>query len=162
MENDEKELHNRLTEPHRSKAAKIGWKRHRSSYNRANRKKERDCMNDINDSFYSISKNLEKVLNNLDEAKIVKDNVFELDYQIDFENLSGGLTFTIDKDNNNISFSVALSESGKGVYRPVTEETSEEDLQTMYGNIKQDIQDIALHLDSEIKQLLNKYGLKEV
>lgn len=151
------EQHRRLTEPHRSKSAKIAWKRHRSSYNKANRNKERDYMNK---SFYSVAKELEESINQISEAQVVKDNVFNLEFQINFTNISGGVSFHIDKDSNNVSFSSVLTEDSRGNYALQTD--ADIDLDSLYTNIKDDMQSIANSFDNEINQLLNKYGLKEV
>ena len=72
MDKDREEQHRRLTEPHRSKATKLAWKKHHNSYMRGVRKRERDNMNK---SFYDIAKQLECLMN---EAETEKDNVFDL------------------------------------------------------------------------------------
>ena len=154
-ENDERSLHNELTEPHRSKAAKIGWKRHRSKYNAANRKKERENMS----TFYSVANDLKEYLQSINEAKVVKDNEFEYDFEIDLENIAGGIAFSINKETNDVSFSVKLSENKRGAYRLLTEEGT--DITSLYDNLKEDIKTLSETIDSEMKNILSKYGLKE-
>lgn len=154
-ENDERSLHNELTEPHRSRAAKIGHKRHRASYKAADRKKERENMS----TFYSIAKDLEECLKEINEAKVVKDNTFDNIFEIDLETMAGGIGFKIDKETNDVSFSVKLSENKRGAYRLVTEEGVE--INNLYDNLKEDIKTLSETIDSEMKNILSKYGLKE-
>ena len=74
---DREQQSRRLRNPHRSKGSKIGWKRHRDSYMRANRKKERDNMNK---TFISVARDLEEALG-IHEAKILKDDIFDYKFE---------------------------------------------------------------------------------
>lgn len=153
MDQERQAQHNRLTNPHRSKSAKIGWKRYRSNYMRAARKKERDSMNK---SFYSLSKEIAEALS---EAKIEKDNVFKLNSEILFENISGGIAISI--NDGNISISTLLNENGQGNYKLLNTPQEEDAYKNLYNDLKDELFEICKYVDQNIKQVLAKHGLRE-
>ena len=153
MDQERQAQHNRLTNPHRSKSAKIGWKRYRGNYMSAARKKERDSMNK---SFYSLSKEIAEALS---EAKIEKDNVFELNSEILFENISGGIAISI--NDGNISISTLLNEDGQGNYKLLNTPQEEDTYKNLYNDLKDELFEICKYVDQNIKQVLAKHGLRE-
>lgn len=157
MDTEREAQHRRLTEPHRSKASKLAWKRHRNSYMQANRKKERDNMNK---TFYSISKELEESMRKIDEAKVNKDDIFDLNCEVIFDNLSGGISFKINKDDGAVSFSALLNENGHGSYR-LENMPNEEALKGLYEELKDEIEQVASMVDQSMKQILAKHGLRQ-
>ena len=152
---DREQQSRRLRNPHRSKGSKIGWKRHRDSYMRANRRKERDNMNK---TFISVARDLEEALG-IDEAKILKYDIFDYKFEVLFDNISGGLSFSI-KDGN-ISFSTLLNENGHGNYKLETPPQNEEAYKELYNDLKDELQTIASSLDESFKSILSKHGLRE-
>ena len=100
----EEDQHRRWINPHHSYGAKKGWLRHHAIYMREVRKRERD---DMNKSFYQVAKELEESINII-EAKMNKNDVFDLSYEVAFENLAGRLSFSINNDKDNISFILYL------------------------------------------------------
>ena len=152
-------LHRRLTEPHRSKAAKLAWKRHHDSYMRANRKKERDSMNK---TFYTIAKELEECMDTLQEAKMQKDDIFDKTCEIVLDGISGGLSFKIDATDGTISFSTILSQAaGRGNYKLQTPANNEEAYNKLYEDLKDELTYICNTIDDSIKQILAKHGFRE-
>ena len=154
------ELENRETRMqnlHHSLGAKKGWLRHRNNYMRANRKKSREAMNK---TFYGLAKELAEVLD-INESKINKDKIFDLECDILFDNISGGLSFNINKEDGNISFSVLLDESGNGNYKLENESNNEDELKALYNDLKDEMQQLAQTLDDGIKQILARHGLRE-
>ena len=155
MDNEREAQHHRLTEPNRSRATKLAWKRHHNSYMQGNRKKER---NNMNKTFYSISKEIEEALN---EAKIQKDDIFDLKGEITFDNLSGGFSFSINKDDGNISFSTMLTEDGHGNYRLENTPSNEDFYKELYEDLRDDLQELAKTVDDSMRQILARHGLRE-
>lgn len=143
--------------PHRSKGGKIAWKRHHSSYMRGVRKREREKMNK---TFYDITQELKEALG-LTEAKITKDDIFDYTFEVSLSNMSGGISFNINKETGDVSFTTLLVESGKGNYRLENNTNTEDDYKNLYNNIKDDFATLATTIDDSIKQILLKYGLKE-
>ena len=157
MDTEREPQHRRLTEPHRSKAAKLAWKRHHSSYMRANRKKERDNMNK---SFYSISKELEESIKQLEEAKVEKEDIFDFNCQIVLSNMSGGISFAINKETGEVSLSTALLEDGRGNYR-IQNFKDAGSLEGLYEELKDDIEQLANTIDQSLTQIIAKHGLRQ-
>ena len=151
---DREEQHRRLTEPHRSKATKLAWKRHHNSYMQGVRKRERDNMNK---SFYDVAKQLECLMN---ESEVEKDNIFELSADVIFNNISGGISFKINKDNGEISFSTNMQEFGSGNYKSENDLQTEESYKQLYNDLKEEIESICQMFDDNIKQIIVKHGLK--
>lgn len=149
----DEEQHRRLTEPHRSKGAKLGWKKYRSNYMRGFRKRERM------DTFADIRERLKETLKQIQEAKLEKDSMFDLKGEIVFENLSGGLSFSINKDNGTVSISTTLNQNSKGNYKPQTDDT---DYENLYEDLKDELSMLAKTIDDSMKQILAKHGLREV
>ena len=144
----------RIKNPHRSKGAKIGWKKHRSNYMRANRKKSRDYMNK---TFYGLAKQLAEYLN-----EEQKDDVFNLEFQQTFDNLSGGISFSINKETGEVSFSTFLQEDAtSGNYKILNQGDDTEELNALYADLKDEISSIVSTIDSSIIQVLAKHGLKK-
>ena len=155
MDNDREAQHNRLTEPHRSMAAKVAWKKHRNSYMRANRKKERDSMNK---TFYGISKELGEMLT----EEVTKDNMFDLECQIAFNTISGAIGINIDKDSANVSISTNLLEKGYGNYKLETNPNDEESFKQLYEDLKDEFTVLCQSFDNDVKQILAKHGLRTI
>lgn len=151
---DREEQHRRLTEPHRSKATKLAWKRHHNSYMQGVRKRERDNMNK---SFYDVAKQLECLMN---ESEIEKDNVFELSADIIFNNVSGGVSFKINKDNGEVSFSTNMQEVGSGSYKLQSDIQTEDAYKQLYEDLKDELSSLCETFDTNIQQILAKHGLK--
>lgn len=109
-------------------------------------------------------KKLTEELNSLmNESKIERDNVFDLKASILFDNISGGLSFSIDKQTGNVSFATYLSETGgKGNYKAENLGTSQDELRQLYDNLKDELTTLSQTVDDSVKQILAKYGLKEV
>ena len=152
-ETEEDERKHRLHNKEKSDAAKIAWKRHHSSYMRGTRKRQRNMENR---TFYGIAKELESKLT---EAEISKDNVFEQNVVITFNNISGGISVGINKENQTVSISCTLPEHGSGAYKllNVQDETA---LQNLYTNLKEDLLNLCNTFDQEIQQIISKNGLK--
>lgn len=157
IDNEREAQHRRITEPKRSKASKLAWKRHHNSYMMANRKKERDCMNK---SFYNISKELEEAMTGLNEAQVEKDDIFDLNCDISLSNISGGLSFSINKDNGEVSISTSMIEGGHGNYR-LEVMPQEEALKGIYDELKDDLEQLAKTIDQSINQIVAKHGLRQ-
>lgn len=157
MDTDREAQHRRLTEPHRSKAAKLAWKRHHNSYMQANRKKERDNMNK---SFYAISKELEESINKINEAKVNKDDIFDLNCEISLSNISGGLSFKINKDTGEVSISTSMLEVGHGNYR-LENMPEQEALKGLYEELKDELEQLANTVDQSMTQIIAKHGLRQ-
>ena len=112
----------------------------------------------MNKTFYSVSKEIEEVLN---EAKIQKDDIFDLKGEIIFDNLSGGFSFSINKNDGNISFSTMLNENGHGNYRVENTPTGEDFYKSLYEDLRDDIQELAKTVDDSMRQILARHGLRE-
>jgi cytochrome P450 len=153
IDDTEDSQHNRLTQAHRSMGAKKGWMRHRSSYSRANRKKERDSMNK---SFRNIMQEAKALIN----EEITKDDVFELNCEISFKTISGAIGVKVDKEDGNISLSTALIEKGNGNYKLEVAPSTQDAYKQVYENLKDDINTLCANFDNEINQVLIRYGLK--
>ena len=148
-----KEDNNRMQNLHHSIGAKKGWLRHHSNYMRGMRKKSRDNMNK---TFYQVAKEIEETMN---EVKIQKNDIFDLKCEIICENLSGGFSFSINKDTGEVSFSTLLNESGHGNYKQINQ--TSEDYTALYEDLKEEFTSIASTVDQSIKQILAKHGLSE-
>lgn len=106
-----------------------------------------------------INKRLSKIL---DESKIERDNVFDLKGDILFDNIAGGLSFSIDKETGSVSISTYLSETGgKGNFKVENGGNSQEELKALYDNLKDELTTLSQTVDDSMKQVLAKYGLKE-
>lgn len=152
MDNERKELHNRLTNNKKSRATKKAWKRHHASYMQGTRERERNCMNK---TFYGVAKELEEMMS---EAAMTQDNQVDDELDITFSNIAGGIGLDIDNKTGNVSISVQLKETGAGNYR--TEQIDQTSLDTLYKNLKTDLLNLARNFDDEIAQLITRYGLK--
>lgn len=152
---DREEQTHRLRNRKKSNSAKQAWKKHHYNYMRGNRKKSRDNMN----SFYNIAREIEENVKII-ESKIEKDNVFDLSSSITFDNIAGGLSFSIDKNTGMVSFATYLSEQGKGNYKVENGSTSENELRVLYDGLKDDLNTLCNSIDNNIQQILAKYGLK--
>lgn len=148
---------NRIRNRKKSNAAKQAWKKHHYNYMKGNRKKSRDNMN----SFLAIARELDENLKII-EAKMERDNTFDYKAEISFENLMGGLSFSINKDNGNVSFSTYLSENvGKGNYKLENGSNTNNELNALYASLKNELLTLSNTVDESLKQILAKYGLKE-
>lgn len=156
MTDDREAQHNRLTNAHRSRGAKKGWLRHRDSYMRANRKKERE---NTSRTFLSISRELAEALKDVNEAKLADENVFKLDFDVKFEHLAGGVSVVIDKKTGEVSFSVALNEDSKGGYK-LESLPSEEGYKQLYEDLKDDLLELCDTVDKGIMQIVAQHGLR--
>ena len=150
----DKDRTDRMKHLHQSNSAKIAWKKHRANYMRANRKKSRDNMNK---TFFGIAKELEPYIN---EAEQQKDDIFDLKYETSFENISGGLSFSINKETGDISFTTLLNEEGHGNYKSENEST-EDSLKSLYNDLKDEFTMLANNIDTSVRQILAKHGLRE-
>lgn len=156
-ESEEEQLHNRLTNNKRSKATEKAWKKYHGSYMRGARKRSRNMENK---TFYGMAKDLEaKLENKIDEAQITGEGPNGTDINIRFENITGGLSLSMNKNTGYISISVSLGELGNGNYR-VANSTSPEDAAEVCKNIKDELLSLCSNFDDEIKQLITRYGLK--
>lgn len=144
---EDKEQKHRLHNREKSDAAKLAWKRHHSSYMSGTRKRERNMENR---TFYNIAKDLDEKIN---ECKIVRDNVFEKQFDLSFDTISGGISSGI-KDGT-VSFSCSLEETGSGSYKL---QNGEEE--ALYNDLKESLQQICQMVDDEMKQLIARHGLK--
>ena len=153
MGTEREEQHRRLTEPHRSKGAKIGWKRHKSSYNRANRKKERDSMNT---SFYDIAKQLEETMN---ESEVIVDDMFTSGCEIAFEHIAGGIGIKVNAETGEISITSTLAEEGHGNYKLETSPMTDTYKQ-LYEDLKDEFSTLCNTFDKGVQQIIAKHGLR--
>lgn len=153
LDDTEEDRHNRLTQAHRSYGAKKGWLRHRSSYSRANRKKERDSMNK---SFRNIMQEAKALIN----EEVTKDDVFELNGEISFSTISGAVGIKVDKEDGNISLSTVLIEKGNGNYKLEVAPSTQDAYKQVYENLKDDINTLCASFDNELNQILIRNGLK--
>ena len=151
-DNEDEQLHNRLTNKKKSKESELAWKRHHASYMRGARERSRNTMNK---TFYGVAKEIEGVLS---EAAMTQDNEIDKQLDITFEHLSGGVGLTIDDQNNDVSISVQLKETGAGNYKAIVGDPQE--LNNLFQNLKTDILSLCRNFDDEIAQLVNRYGLK--
>ena len=125
----------RLRNRKKSNAAKQAWRKHHYNYMRGNRKKSRDNMN----SFLAIAKELHEKTRII-EAKMDRDNVFDYKCNISFEKLIGGLSFSINKETGNVSFSTYLSENaGVGNYKLENGTVDQNQLDVLYDNLKDEL-----------------------
>ena len=143
MDQDKEEQKHRLRNREKSDAAKIAWKKHHSSYMRGNRNKERDMR------FYDIAKELYK----LSEESIIRDNTFKKQLDLRFDSIAGGISLGIKDDK--VSISCSLKQTGSGSYA-----LQQGDPESLYEQLKEDLQNICKMVDDEVKQILAKYGLK--
>ena len=148
MDQDREEQKHRLHNRDKSDAAKLGWKRNHVNYTLGNRKKERENMNK---SFYDICKEF-------DESEISKDNVFDTELNISLDNIAGGISMSINRENGNVSISTSLEQTGSGQYRLT--QYDDETLKTLYNNMKNDLTELCKSFDEEIAQVLAKNGLR--
>ena len=109
----------------------------------------------MNKTFYGVAKEIEGVLS---EAAMTQDNEIDKQLDITFEHLSGGVGLTIDDQNNDVSISVQLKETGAGNYKAIVGDPQE--LNNLFQNLKTDILSLCRNFDDEIAQLVNRYGLK--
>lgn len=144
---EDKEQKHRLHNREKSDAAKLAWKRHHSSYMSGTRKRERNMENR---TFYNIAKDLDEKIN---ECKIVRDNVFEKQFDLSFDTISGGISLGI-KDGT-VSFSCSSEQTGSGSYKL---QNGEEE--ALYNDLKESLQQICQMVDDEMKQLIARHGLK--
>lgn len=149
---EEEQRKNRLNNKDKSKQTELAWKRHHGSYMRGARKRSRNSMNK---TFYGVAKEIEAAMT---EAAMTQNNELDNELDITFENITGGFGMTVDKDGN-VSLSVQLKETGSGNYRLPSEQSSEE-LNTLYKNLKDDLLNLCRNFDSEVSQLIQRYGLK--
>jgi hypothetical protein len=153
IDDTEDSRHNRLTQAHRSMGAKKGWMRHRSSYSRANRKKERESMTK---SFRNIMQEAQSLIN----EEVIKDDVFSLEGQISFATISGAVGIKVDKEDGNISLSTVLLEKGNGNYKLEVAPSTQDAYKQVYENLKDDINTLCASFDNELNQVLVRYGIK--
>ena len=157
MTDEREEQSHRLNNRKKSNATKNAWKTHHYNYMKGMRKKSRENMN----SFLDIAKELKENIDLL-ESKIEKDDIFNYKGDILFDNIAGGISFSIDKKTGEVSFSTYLSdEGGKGNYKQVNGGTSNEELEVLYNNLKDDLLTLSNTVDDSLKQILAKYGLRE-
>ena len=147
---DDEQTH-RLNNKKKSNATKLAWKRNRASFMSGVRKRERDSMKR---SFYDVCKDM----NELQEAKVDKDNVFDSKLEISLESIAGGVALSINKDNGNVSFTTTLNQSGSGMYRLTTFDDAT--LKTLFSSLKEDLLNVCKNFDEEINQMIAKNGLK--
>ena len=154
MEHDREERteENRFIDRNKSRAAKKGWKRHHSSMMRGVRERERNMENK---TFYGVTNDLEEML---DEAKIIRDDIFDQEYDLSFEFISGGVSLKVNKETGEVSITTSLSETGSGAYK--LEVGDDAALKQVYDGLKEDITNICKRFDEEVQQSLAKYGLK--
>jgi len=113
-----------------------------------------------NKTFYGLAKDLEaKLENKINEAQIEGEGPNGTNIDIRFENITGGLGLSVDKTTGYISISVSLGELGNGNYKLVNA-TTQEDIDTVCKNMKDDLLNICSNFDNEIRQLITSYGLK--
>lgn len=146
MDKDREEQQHRLRNREKSDAAKLAWKRHHASYMQGTRKRERDMENK---TFYSLAQDLNK----LSEESIIRNNEFTQQADFSFDTIAGGISCGI--NNDKISFSCSLDETGSGSYSLQNGNISD-----IYKSITEDLQNICKMVDDEMRQVLAKYGLK--
>ena len=153
MDQERKEQQHRLRNREKSDASKIAWKKHHSSYMRGTRKRVRDMENK---TFYSLAKELDtRLSSSMTEESILRDNEFENSLDLSFDTISGGISLGINKQENRISFSTSLNETGSGSYSIHNGNVAD-----LYKQIADDLQNICDMVDKEMSQLIAKYGLK--
>lgn len=152
MDQDRQAQHHRLTNRKKSDAAKKAWKKHHYSYAKANRRKEREMDNTF---FKQFDETIRKALY---EAEATRDNVFEKECTISFDNMSGGISMSISKEGN-VSLTSSLDETGAGSYKTLNV-ANDQALQTLYNNIKADLLELCKNFDTELAQIIAKHGLK--
>ena len=149
---DNDEQKHRLRNREKSDASKLAWKRNHASYMRGIRKREREDMKKTR-TLLDICKEMK-----LDEAELSRDNVFQNELNIDLQNIAGGISLKINKENGNVSISTSLEQSGSGQYRLTNYD--EESLKNLYNALKDDLMQLCENFDDEIEGLLSKHGLK--
>lgn len=149
---DREEQKHRLHNREKSDTAKLAWKRNHANYMRGIRKREREDMKKTR-TLLDICKEMK-----LDEAQLSRDNVFQNELNIDLQNIAGGISLKINKENGNVSISTSLEQSGSGQYRLTNYD--EESLKNLYNALKDDLMQLCQNFDDEIEGLLSKHGLK--
>lgn len=149
---EERTEERRFIDRNKSQAGKKGWKRHHASMMHGVRERERNMENK---TFYGVTNDLEEML---DEAKIIRDDVFDQEYDLSFEFISGGVSLKVNKETGEVSITTSLSETGSGAYK--LEVADDASLKQIYDGLKEDITNICKRFDEEVQQSLAKYGLK--
>ena len=150
MDQDKKEQQHRLYNREKSASAEKAWKRHHASYMRGARERERNYMNK---TFYGVAKELEKTM---DESRLSRDNIFDLEASISFETVSGALALKVNEENGTVSIACSLDETGSGAYG--LQDTN--NIKSVYEGLRDDLQNLCNNFDEELTQVLAKYGLK--
>lgn len=149
MDQDREAQQHRLRNRQKSDAAKLAWKRNHNSYMRGVRKRERDMENK---TFYSLAKELDEKIN---EEKVVQNNVFHTHSEICFDTIAGGIAINVNSQEQTISISVSFTKQGSGSYA-----LEQGKVESLYEPLTEDLQNICNRVDTEMKQVLAKYGLK--
>lgn len=160
----------------KSLAAKYAWKKHGDSYRKGIRKRMRDdatrvdfkdkkerpmYANKIEDRVSNMFKDTNERLETVLEAKIDKQDIFDLEGQITMENIAGGIAVNVDSNNSEVSLSFTLKDTGesKGAYKLQNTLENNEAYEQLFKDILKDLEELAQSTDTEIKQILGKYGL---
>ena len=155
----------RMTNPQQSKSARQAWKKYGTSYRRGIRKKERKMDSKINqakekDNLKNLIPSLKQVVS---EAEVIQNNQTDLQYKIAFDNIPGGLALGIDPIQQSISLSFYFDEDdNNGMYKNENEELTDEDFKNLYKELTSDIHSLAESIDSDIKGIFVKHGLRPV
>ena len=98
IEREERTEEDRFIDRDKSMAGKKAWKRHRSSFMKGVRERERKNMNK---TFYGVTNELEEML---DESQILSGGELKNELDITFEFISGGFSAKLNEETGDISF----------------------------------------------------------
>ena len=158
--NTKKELDaDRLVNQRRSQASKLAWKKHHNSYRRGINKRSRNMDRGIYDT-----KNIKAIIADLkealQEAKIERNNQFELQTDIRFAALPGGVKTSINREDNTVGLTLFLDElGGQGAYKLKNEINDDIGFENLNQNIMNDLKLAMDSFDQAIAEIVNKYGL---
>lgn len=152
MEQDQKA---RIFNPRKSRAAKMAWKTNRHHYNRANRKRERVNANMENNSSTLIR----DLKNAIREANVDNLNSFKLSGLIDFDSISGGITYKINEETNTFSISFILDESKVENDYKFETNINALDAKQIFNTIGDELLELCRSFDESLNGILIKHGL---
>ena len=149
----------RLVNQKRSQASKLAWKKHHNSYRRGMKKRSRNMDRNLYDTR-SIKDIINDLKEALSEAEIERNNQFDLETDIRFSALPGGIKTTVDTENNTVGLTLFLDEQGgQGNYRLKNDLSDDVGFENLQENLKNDLKLAMDSFDESITQIINKYGL---
>lgn len=149
----------RLVNQKRSQASKLAWKKHHNSYRRGIKKRSRNMDRELYNTrnIKDIISDLKEALN---EAEIERNNQFNLESDIRFSALPGGVKTSINTENNTVGLTLFLDDrGGQGNYRLKNDLSDDVGFENLHENVMEDLKLAMDSFDQSIAQIINKYGL---